>query len=111
DDGSIRIADGYDPVSTLWYCGVPQLRVPLHPSLADVQRALSLLREAFRTFPFADSPRIWDINLGVYVVDLTKPPAIDESAFLVGLLTAVCRSSLWLAPALALIAAAVSGAG
>src|SRR6185312_11185865 len=52
-----------------------------------------------------------DINLGVYVVDLTKPPGIDESAFLVGLLTAVCRSSLWLAPALALIAVAVSGAG
>jgi hypothetical protein len=111
DDGAIRIADGYDPTSTLWCCGVPQLRVPLQPSRADAERALSLLRQVFRTFPFADSPRVWDFDLGLDVVDLTKQPGIDESAFLASLLTAVCRSSLWLAPALALIAAALSGAG
>ena len=111
DDGAIRTADGYDPEFALWCCGVPQLKVPIRPSWTDAEHALSLLRKAFCTFPFADSPRIWDIKLGVHVVDLTKPPGIDESAFLVGLLTAVCRSSLWLAPALALIAAAVSGAG
>jgi hypothetical protein len=111
NDGGVRIADGYDPTSTLWCCGVPQLRVPLQSSWADAKRGLWLLRQAFRTFPFADSPRIWDVSLGVDVVDLTKQPGIDESAFLVALLTAVCRSSLWLAPALALIAAALSGAG
>ena len=48
---------------------------------------------------------------GVEVVDVNKPPGRDESAFLVALLTAVARSSLWLAPGLAIIAAAVSGAG
>jgi putative DNA primase/helicase len=111
DDGGVRIADGYDPDSMLWCCGVPQLRVPLKPSREDAERAVLLLRQAFRTFPFADSPRIRDIDLGVDVVDLAQQPGIDESAFLVALLTAVCRSSLWLAPALALTAAAVSGAG
>jgi putative DNA primase/helicase len=110
-DGFVRVADGYDPPTSLWCCGVPEVRISAQPSRADAEHALWKLRYAFRTFPFADSSRIWDAKLGVELIDLAKPPGIDESAFLVGLLTAVCRSSLWLAPALALIAAAVSGAG
>jgi hypothetical protein len=111
DDGGVHIANGYDPTSMLWCCGVSQLSVPPKPSREDAEHALSVLREAFRTFPFADSARLWDTDLGVDVVDLAKQPGIDESAFLAALLTAVCRSSLWLAPAFALTAAAVSGAG
>ena len=65
DDGAIRTADGYDPEFALWCCGVPQLKVPIRPSWTDAERALSLLRKAFCTFPFADLPRIWDIKLGV----------------------------------------------
>ena len=45
------------------------------------------------------------------VVDLSKPPGRDESAFLVALMTAVCRPSLHLAPGVLLRAAAMSGAG
>ena len=48
---------------------------------------------------------------GVAVVDTSTPPGRDESAFLVGLLTAVCRPSLHLAPGLMLRAAPMSGAG
>jgi hypothetical protein len=44
-------------------------------------------------------------------VDLSKPPGRDESSFLVALLTAVCRPSLYLAPGVLVRAAALSGAG
>ena len=50
-------------------------------------------------------------ELGVEVVDLDHPPGMDESAFFVGLLTAVCRPSLWLAPGFLLRAPEISGAG
>jgi putative DNA primase/helicase len=110
-DGSVRVADGYDPATGLWCCGVPGLKLPPRPSRADAEAALAQLREAFRTFPFADAPRRWDLSLGVEVVDLACPPGRDESAFLNALLTAVCRASLWLAPGLLLNAPAVSGAG
>src|SRR5262249_18265018 len=72
----------------------------------DAEDALRLLRDAFKTFPFDDS----DLQPG-QVIDLTRPPAMDESAFLAGLLTAVCRASLWLGPGLLLKAAAISGSG
>ena len=70
-----------------------------------------MLRQTFRTFPFGDAPRRWDASLEVEVIDITKPPGLDESAFLVALLTAVCRPSLWLAPGMLVTAPAVSGAG
>ena len=44
-------------------------------------------------------------------VDTSKAPERDESAFLVALLTAVCRPSLHLAPGVLLRAAPMSGAG
>jgi hypothetical protein len=110
-DGSVRAADGYDPVTGLWCSSIPALRLPLRPSRADAESVLGLLRQAFHTFPFGDAPRRWDASLGIEVVDITKPPGRDESAFLVALLTAVCRPSLWLAPGMLVTAPEVSGAG
>ena len=69
------------------------------------------MRQSFRTFPFADASRCWDSSLGVEVVDLGMPPGRDESAFLLDLLTAVCRPSLPLAPGALFTAPEVSGAG
>ncbi len=111
EDGTIRCADGYDPTTRLWCCGVKELKLPTEVSRADAEVALARLRRTFRTFPFADAPRCWDSSSGVEVVDVTKPPGRDESAFLVALLTAVCRASLWLAPGFLLTAPAISGAG
>ena len=44
-------------------------------------------------------------------MNLDLPPGIDESAFLVGLFTAICRPSLWLVPGLLVRAPEISGAG
>ena len=63
EDGTVRIAEGYDCKTGLWCCGIPQLRLPSRPSRVDAEVALSLLRRAFRTFPFADALRTWDSDL------------------------------------------------
>jgi hypothetical protein len=110
-DGSVRVADGYDPETALWCCHVPILTLPPHPSRAGAEAALRRLREAFRTFPFSDASRHWDALHGVQVVNLSEPPQRDESAFLLALMTAVCRPSLWLAPGALFAAPAISGAG
>jgi hypothetical protein len=111
NDGSIRTAEGYDQDTRLWCASVPDLKIPEHPTRADAEAALRVLREPFRTFPFADAPRRHDPELGVEVVDLDHPPGMDESTFLVGLLTAVCRPCLWLAPGFLVRAPEISGAG
>jgi hypothetical protein len=110
-DGNVRVADGYDRATALWCCHVPMLTLPPHPSRADAEAALRRLREAFRTFPFSDASRRWDASRGVDVIDLLQPPGRDESAFLLALITAVCRPSLRLAPGMLFTAPAVSGAG
>jgi hypothetical protein len=110
-DGNVRAIDGYDPVTALWCCSIPALTLPLRPSCADAKGALGLLRRTFRTFRFCDAARRWDASLAIEVVDITVPPRRDESAFLVALLTAVCRPSLWLAPGILVTAPAMSGAG
>ena len=110
-DGAARVADGYDSVSGLWCCDVPKVELPPHSSRADAEAALARLREAFCTFPFADAALREDADFSVDVVDATAPLGRDESAFLVGLLTAVCRASLSLAPGLLMTAPAVSGSG
>jgi hypothetical protein len=110
-DGSVHAADGYDRDTGLWCCSVPELMLSARPCRANAEAALALWREAFRTFPFADAPRRWDASLGVEITDITEPPGRDESSFLVALLTAICRPSLWLAPGLLVTAPAVSGAG
>jgi hypothetical protein len=110
-DGSVRVVDGYDPTTKLWCCNIPMLTLPERPTDAEAAAALLLIRKTFRTFPFADAVRKTDSALGVDVVDITKSPALDESAFLTMLFTAVCRPSLWLAPAFLGAAPDISGAG
>jgi putative DNA primase/helicase len=110
-DGSVRTADGYDPGTGLWCRSVPTLTLLSEPSRTDAEEGLRRLRQSFRTFPFADASRCWDSSLGVEVVNLSVPPGRDESAFLLDLLTAICRPSLLLAPGALYTAPAVSGAG
>ena len=111
NDGSIRAADGYDPATRLWCESVPALDVPEHPSRAEAEAALLKLRRWFRSFAFAGAERVQEPGAPVPVVDVSKPPGADESAFLVALLTAICRPCLWLAPALMVRAPEYSGAG
>jgi hypothetical protein len=62
-----------------------------------------------RTFPFADADHRREDSLDV--VDINYHPGRDESAFLVALMTAVCRPSLLLAPGFLINAPSVSGSG
>jgi putative DNA primase/helicase len=110
-DGTVRTAEGYDPLTQLWCARMPTLTIPDQPSRKEAEAALRLLRETFRTFPFADALPRKDKGLGVEVVDLAQPPGLDESTFLVGLLTAICRPNLKLAPGFLVRAPEVSGAG
>src|SRR5262249_1804723 len=80
-----------------------------HPTEDDAAAALLRIRDTFKTFCFADSGTILTGNISV--VDTTKPPGKDESAFLATLLTAVSRPSLHLAPGALFRAAAMSGSG
>ena len=109
DDGSIVAADGYDSRLGIWCALMPRLEVPATPSRADAETALAVLRETFRTFPFADSPFVE--RGGVTLVDTSKPAMLAESGFICGLLTAVCRPSLHLAPGLCITAPDVTGSG
>jgi hypothetical protein len=111
DDGTIRLTEGYDAATGVYCHGVPHITVPERPTRAEAHAALSIIRDAFKTFPFADAARHLDKSLGVEVVDQSNPIGLDESAFLAGLLTAVCRPSLHLAPGLLLNAPSISGAG
>ena len=110
-DGAVRSTEGYDPESQLWCAKVPKWQIPERPSREQAEAAFRVLRETFRTFPFADAPRIHDQSLGAEVVDLDQPPFLDESTFLVGLVTAICRPELWLAPGFLVRAPEISGAG
>jgi hypothetical protein len=109
-DGTMRAAEGYDPISQLWCAAIPLLSLPEQPSRAQAEAALRALRETFRTFPFADAARRRDKS-GLEVLDLDNAPGMDESTFLVALLTAICRPSLWLAPGFLIRAPEISGAG
>jgi putative DNA primase/helicase len=110
EDGSIRVVEGYDPESRQYCANVPVLEVPERPTERQARDALRLLRLAFQTFPFADSEWYRDTELDLELVDVDRPPGLDESAFLAGLMTAVCRPSLYLAPGLMLVALS-SGSG
>lgn len=113
DDGSINSAEGYDAATGMWRENVPNLdgQVPAKPSLSEAMAALLLIRETFKTFCFADAEMIESAFGGAAVVDTSKAPGRDESAFLAALITAVCRPSLHLAPGVLVRAASVSGAG
>jgi hypothetical protein len=111
-DGEMRAHEGYDPQTKLWSTSVPPTCVPSRPTRNDAARALRFIRNTLsKTFPFADSPRRRHDSRKVDVVDINKPPGADESAWLVGLLTAVCRPSLPLAPGLLIKGPTYSGAG
>ena len=112
EDGTITSAEGYDRASGMWCENVPDLadRVPECPTRAEAEAALRLVRETFKTFCFADAETLDDPS-GIAIVDSSKAPGRDESGFLVGLLTAVCRPSLHLAPGVLFRAAPMSGAG
>ena len=110
NDGSIRIASGYDRETGLWCHNIPDLNIPERPTEADARAALHRVRRFFRTFPFADGARLPDAEQAE-VNDLERSPGLDESIFLVALLTAVCRQSLELAPAFLCDAPNLSGAG
>src|SRR5262249_30662381 len=71
--------------------------------------ALQTIRETFKTFCFADAETMVLDNIPM--VDTSKAPRRDESAFLIALLTALCRPSLQLAPGVVLRAPSLSGAG
>jgi hypothetical protein len=113
EDGRIKSAEGYDPNSGMWCERVPELAgfIPDHPTREDATTALQLIRDTFKTFCFADAYMIDGGGAGGPLVDVSRPPGRDESSFLVALLTAVCRPSLYLAPGLLLRAASISGAG
>lgn len=111
DDGSIRSAEGYDKETGIYCCNVPELEIPERPTRAEAVASLLTLRQTFRTFPFSDAVRKHDKALSVDVVDDDAPIGHDETALLNGLLTAICRPSLWLAPGLLLNAPSISGAG
>ncbi|MFM7255704.1 MAG: hypothetical protein ACKO3C_08620, partial [Betaproteobacteria bacterium] len=113
EDGSISSGEGYDVGSGIWQENVPDVSnlIPSSPNHDDAQAALALLRETFATFCFADALTAIDPVTKVNKIDLAFQPARDESAFLVALLTAVCRPSLHLAPGILFHAAPLSGAG
>jgi hypothetical protein len=111
DDGSFRAVSGYDEATGLWCHDIPQVAVPEHPTRTQAMASLDALRHFFRTFAFADAKTMRDAALGVDVVDQTQPIGLDESSFLIALMTAVCRASLTLAPGILATAPAFSGAG
>jgi hypothetical protein len=109
DDGSINGWAGYDKASGLWCTGVDTPAVAPKPTREEAANALRAIRTLFASFPFADSDRV-ETNLGT-LVNLSKGAGADESTFLVALLTALCRPSLPLAPALLIRAPQLSGSG
>jgi putative DNA primase/helicase len=111
EDGAIRASEGYDVASALWCAAkVTGLTVPENVTEGQAQAALMVLRDSFKTFPFADAGMVQD-PAGWQVVDLNKAPGQDESTFLAALLTAICRPSLPLAPGVLVTAPSISGAG
>ena len=111
NDGSIRVVNGYDEVSGMWCTGVSVDGVPDEPTEQDAKNALLRLRQAFSTFAYGDAEMVPSVAPGVRVVNLGAPPGLDESTQLATLMTAVCRGSLDLAPAVLYNAPDTSGAG
>jgi hypothetical protein len=110
-DGSIRTGCGYDEATGLWCHNIPDVDVPERPTEDDAKASLAALRWEFRTFAFADAKTVGDAELGVDVVNPEEDIGFDESTYLAGLMTAVCRASLELAPGIIATAPAFSGAG
>jgi len=110
NDGSIRIAEGFDPETRFWCFGIDMPPIPDRPSEKQAKQALIRLRATFQTFPFADAATTTISHKGK-IVDPKDAPKIDESTFLIALMTAVCRPSLPLAPGFIIRAPQLSGVG
>jgi hypothetical protein len=54
EDGSLRVADGYDPLTRMWCEHMPAVEVPPAPTRQDAEVSLRRLRRVIRTFAFAD---------------------------------------------------------
>lgn len=91
-DGSVHQTPGYDADTAMIYdpCGVEYPQIAEYPTRDDGERALQVLRDAFKSFPFEDS--------------------VDESVVLSMVLTALVRRSLPSAP-LGAITAPVMASG
>ena len=109
-DGSINCSAGYDRASGLWCLGTDAPPISSKPTTEDARNLLRFVHGTFASFPFADSARL-EANGGGSMLDVSKDPGADESAFLMALMTAVCRPSLPLAPALLIRAPRFSGSG
>jgi hypothetical protein len=84
ESGAIFADDGYDAKSGMFLEQMPDLtgHVPERPTSADATVALVTLREMFKTFCFSDAEFIEEEGSTTSLVDITKPPGRDESAFL-----------------------------
>lgn len=113
EEGLIHSSSGYDPISGMWCESIPDLSglIPSNPTKEDAEWALRTIRDTFKTFCFADAETLLDPNTGVEIINIDHAPGMDESGFLVALLTGVCRPSLPLAPGVLIHAASLSGAG
>jgi hypothetical protein len=82
-------------------------------AFSEAVEALARLRLRFRTIPYEDGGRIKETigEVETDVVDLTKPPGLDESCFLAAEMTTVLQRSLGRAPGYALTAPSQSGSG
>ena len=112
-NGDVITGDGYDIASGMYRVNVPEINylIPEYPTKLQAEEALFTVRQAFKTFCFADAQREQDLEEPCVVVVIDRPPGGDEGAFLHALLTAVCRPSLELAPGVLITASSVSGAG
>jgi len=117
DNGDVCCTSGFDAASGLFICDAPTLMLSERPTIEDAKHALRDLRRAFRTFAFADrktKTEQFDVDgkqVATDIVDLSKAPGRDESAFLHAVLTAACCSALWLAPAFVYRSPSISGSG
>jgi hypothetical protein len=97
-DGGLQTAKGYDSHTGMYSHGCPDIAhlVPACPTYEQAASSLMNLRRAHRTLSYADASTLDEKS--TLIVDLTKPPGMDESTFLTALLTGVSRPSLSLAP-------------
>ena len=97
--------------SALWCHNIPDIIVPAKPTEEDARARADAAAAVLLHVPLRRCGAAADPDLGVEVVDLSKPAGLDESSFLAALLTAVCRQSLDLAPGFLCDAPNFSGAG
>jgi hypothetical protein len=80
-DGTVRTAEGYNHSTGLWCARVPKLRMPERPTNVEAKAALRILRQTFRTFPFADSSRRRCREFGVRCWMSTNLLAMTKARF------------------------------